>query len=189
MLQSTSSVPPTVLKDNVTSQIAISIVMYPAIGGFPSAWEFTLIIIVALLAVSFLASGKAAIRLFSIYTFIFTFFFFLLLLFNKWACIGICGVLGAVKEHDLKVDFWKILRLTEKWLIRNIFLTFQHASLGKVASYLGWNRINHCDQTRHWRMRNSFLPTVIYPSIVYLLKSQQKKGVLFVWMNLVQAKR
>ncbi|KAI8887920.1 hypothetical protein K501DRAFT_174357 [Backusella circina FSU 941] len=56
MLSSTSSVPPTVLKDNVTSQIAISIVMYPAIGGFPSAWEFTLIIIVALLAVSFLAS-------------------------------------------------------------------------------------------------------------------------------------
>lgn len=45
--------------DNSTNyQPAINLVMHPAVGGFPSAWEFTLIIVVALLAISFLASGN-----------------------------------------------------------------------------------------------------------------------------------
>lgn len=39
-------------------QSALNVVMHPAVGGFPSAWEFTLIIVVALLAISFLASGN-----------------------------------------------------------------------------------------------------------------------------------
>ncbi|KAI9497930.1 hypothetical protein BDB00DRAFT_755863, partial [Zychaea mexicana] len=42
--------------NNVSYQKAIKVVLYPAVGGFPSAWEFTLIVVVALLAVSFLAS-------------------------------------------------------------------------------------------------------------------------------------
>ncbi|KAI9482647.1 MAG: hypothetical protein EXX96DRAFT_477798 [Benjaminiella poitrasii] len=37
-------------------QAAIKIILHPAVGGFPNAWEFTLIIVVALLAISFLAS-------------------------------------------------------------------------------------------------------------------------------------
>ncbi|KAI7878909.1 hypothetical protein K492DRAFT_217354 [Lichtheimia hyalospora FSU 10163] len=41
---------------NVSYQKAYKVILYPAIGGFPSAWEFTLIVVVALLAVSFLAS-------------------------------------------------------------------------------------------------------------------------------------
>lgn len=43
---------------NVSYQKTYKVILYPAIGGFPSAWEFTLIVVVALLAVSFLASGK-----------------------------------------------------------------------------------------------------------------------------------
>ncbi|KAI9257934.1 hypothetical protein BDA99DRAFT_440799, partial [Phascolomyces articulosus] len=42
--------------NNVSYQKAVKVVLYPAVGGFPSAWEFTLIVVVALLAVSFLAS-------------------------------------------------------------------------------------------------------------------------------------
>ncbi|KAI8054168.1 uncharacterized protein B0P05DRAFT_479495 [Gilbertella persicaria] len=43
-------------QDNTTFQPVIRLTMHPAVGGFPSAWEFTLIIVVALLAISFLAS-------------------------------------------------------------------------------------------------------------------------------------
>jgi hypothetical protein len=32
--------------------------MYPAVGVFPNTWEFTLIIVVSLLAASFIVSGK-----------------------------------------------------------------------------------------------------------------------------------
>lgn len=46
------------INNSTTIQPALSIIMHPAVGGFPSAWEFTLIIVVALLAISFLASGK-----------------------------------------------------------------------------------------------------------------------------------
>ncbi|KAG0188480.1 hypothetical protein DFQ28_004790 [Apophysomyces sp. BC1034] len=42
--------------DNVSYQKAIKVILYPAIGGFPNAWEFTLIVVVALLAISFLTS-------------------------------------------------------------------------------------------------------------------------------------
>jgi hypothetical protein len=42
---------------NVTKSRALRVTMYPASGAFPSAWEFTLIIVVALLAVSFILSG------------------------------------------------------------------------------------------------------------------------------------
>ncbi|CDH48409.1 predicted protein [Lichtheimia corymbifera JMRC:FSU:9682] len=52
--------PGTIMQDtqssNVSYQKTYKVVLYPAIGGFPSAWEFTLIVVVALLAVSFLAS-------------------------------------------------------------------------------------------------------------------------------------
>jgi hypothetical protein len=59
MLWYTASQPINTTLDNSTSyQPAISLVMHPAVGGFPSAWEFTLIIVVALLAISFLASGN-----------------------------------------------------------------------------------------------------------------------------------
>ena len=58
MLQDTAYLPLNMTYDNTTYQPAISLVMHPAVGGFPSAWEFTLIIVVALLAISFLASGK-----------------------------------------------------------------------------------------------------------------------------------
>lgn len=56
MLQDTAYLPINTTSDNTTYQPAISLVMHPAVGGFPSAWEFTLIIVVALLAISFLAS-------------------------------------------------------------------------------------------------------------------------------------
>ncbi|KAG2181928.1 hypothetical protein INT43_006853, partial [Umbelopsis isabellina] len=42
--------------NNVTKSRALRVTMYPASGAFPSAWEFTLIIVVALLAVSFILS-------------------------------------------------------------------------------------------------------------------------------------
>ncbi|KAG2216711.1 hypothetical protein INT45_005664 [Circinella minor] len=42
--------------NNASYQKAVKVSLYPAVGGFPSAWEFTLIVVVALLAVSFLAS-------------------------------------------------------------------------------------------------------------------------------------
>ncbi|ORZ19564.1 hypothetical protein BCR42DRAFT_323815, partial [Absidia repens] len=42
--------------NNVTYQSAIKVTLYPFIGGFPTAWEFILIIVVALLALSFLVS-------------------------------------------------------------------------------------------------------------------------------------
>jgi hypothetical protein len=63
ILQYTASQPINTTSDsnnssNTTYQPAISLVMHPAVGGFPSAWEFTLIIVVALLAISFLASGN-----------------------------------------------------------------------------------------------------------------------------------
>jgi hypothetical protein len=59
MIQYTASLPINTTSDNSTTyQPAISLVIHPAVGGFPSAWEFTLIIVVALLAISFLASGK-----------------------------------------------------------------------------------------------------------------------------------
>lgn len=58
MLQDTAYLPINTTSDNTTYQPAISLVMHPAVGGFPSAWEFTLIIVVALLAISFLASGN-----------------------------------------------------------------------------------------------------------------------------------
>lgn len=58
LLAYTSSQPINTTFDNSsTFQPAINVVMHPAVGGFPSAWEFTLIIVVALLAISFLASG------------------------------------------------------------------------------------------------------------------------------------
>ncbi|KAI8147701.1 hypothetical protein BJV82DRAFT_596591 [Fennellomyces sp. T-0311] len=41
---------------NASYQKGVKVILYPAVGGFPSAWEFTLIVVVALLAVSFLAS-------------------------------------------------------------------------------------------------------------------------------------
>ncbi|KAI9315544.1 hypothetical protein BX666DRAFT_1860872 [Dichotomocladium elegans] len=50
------SVTQTAASGNVSYQKAIKVTLYPSIGGFPSAWEFTLIVVVALLAVSFLAS-------------------------------------------------------------------------------------------------------------------------------------
>ncbi|CAO3656364.1 unnamed protein product [Mucor fragilis] len=57
LLEYTSSQPINTTFDNTsTFQPAINLVMHPAVGGFPSAWEFTLIIVVALLAISFLAS-------------------------------------------------------------------------------------------------------------------------------------
>ncbi|CEP14629.1 hypothetical protein [Parasitella parasitica] len=57
LLEYTSSQPINTTFDNSTTfQPAINLVMHPAVGGFPSAWEFTLIIVVALLAISFLAS-------------------------------------------------------------------------------------------------------------------------------------
>ncbi|KAI9335043.1 hypothetical protein BD770DRAFT_16337 [Pilaira anomala] len=57
MLKFISTLPVNTTSENSTLfQPAISIVMHPAVGGFPSAWEFTLIIVVALLAISFLAS-------------------------------------------------------------------------------------------------------------------------------------
>lgn len=59
MLKFIATLPINTTSDNTTAfQPAINIVMHPAVGGFPSAWEFTLIIVVALLAISFLASGK-----------------------------------------------------------------------------------------------------------------------------------
>lgn len=64
MLQDTAYLPINMTTDNTTYQPAISLVMHPAIGGFPSAWEFTLIIVVALLAISFLASGKCYLFIF-----------------------------------------------------------------------------------------------------------------------------
>ncbi|KAI7847637.1 hypothetical protein BDC45DRAFT_451535 [Circinella umbellata] len=42
--------------NNASYQKAVKVSLYPAVGGFPSAWEFTLIVVVALLAISFLAS-------------------------------------------------------------------------------------------------------------------------------------
>ncbi|CAO3635237.1 unnamed protein product [Cunninghamella echinulata] len=42
--------------NNVTFQNALKVILYPAIGGFPNAWEFTLLIVVGLLAISFLVS-------------------------------------------------------------------------------------------------------------------------------------
>ncbi|KAI8332164.1 hypothetical protein EDC96DRAFT_451568 [Choanephora cucurbitarum] len=57
MLQYVASYPISNTSDNATTfQPVISLTMHPAVGGFPSAWEFTLIIVVALLAISFLAS-------------------------------------------------------------------------------------------------------------------------------------
>jgi hypothetical protein len=50
--------PVTQAATNVTSQAAVKVVLYPFIGGFPTAWEFILIIVVALLALSFLVSSK-----------------------------------------------------------------------------------------------------------------------------------
>jgi hypothetical protein len=61
MIQNASTVPIHAYSANSTYQVAISVVMYPAVGGFPSAWEFTLIIVVALLAISFLASGNTKV--------------------------------------------------------------------------------------------------------------------------------
>ncbi|KAI7906264.1 uncharacterized protein BX663DRAFT_499437 [Cokeromyces recurvatus] len=50
----------TFITNNTTNndiQPAINVILHPAVGGYPTAWEFTLIIVVALLAISFLASG------------------------------------------------------------------------------------------------------------------------------------
>lgn len=58
MLQYTLAQPINTTADNSTFQPVISLTMHPAVGGFPSAWEFTLIIVVALLAISFLASSN-----------------------------------------------------------------------------------------------------------------------------------
>ncbi|KAG2210053.1 hypothetical protein INT47_003489 [Mucor saturninus] len=56
MLKYITTQPVNSANDSTTFQSALNIVMHPAVGGFPSAWEFTLIIVVALLAISFLAS-------------------------------------------------------------------------------------------------------------------------------------
>lgn len=58
MLKYITTQPVNIANDSTPFQPALNIVMHPAVGGFPSAWEFTLIIVVALLAISFLASGK-----------------------------------------------------------------------------------------------------------------------------------
>ncbi|KAI8082939.1 uncharacterized protein BX664DRAFT_339444 [Halteromyces radiatus] len=42
--------------NNVSYQIATKVTLYPVIGGFPTTWEYILIIVVALLALSFLVS-------------------------------------------------------------------------------------------------------------------------------------
>ncbi|KAG1459813.1 hypothetical protein G6F46_006018 [Rhizopus delemar] len=42
--------------DNISYQPAINLVMHPDVGGFPADWIYILIIVIALLAVSFLAS-------------------------------------------------------------------------------------------------------------------------------------
>jgi hypothetical protein len=46
------------LPNNVTVDKALKVTMYPAVGVFPNTWEFTLIIVVSLLAASFIVSGK-----------------------------------------------------------------------------------------------------------------------------------
>lgn len=80
MLQYTSSQPINTTYDgnNISStyQPVVSLVMHPAVGGFPSAWEFTLIIVVALLAISFLASGNCCC-----YSFIFRSYYY------KWSLV------------------------------------------------------------------------------------------------------
>ncbi|KAI9281479.1 hypothetical protein BY458DRAFT_429688 [Sporodiniella umbellata] len=42
--------------DNISYQPVIHLVMYPDVGGFPANWIYILIIVIALLIVSFLAS-------------------------------------------------------------------------------------------------------------------------------------
>ncbi|KAI8577333.1 hypothetical protein K450DRAFT_252665 [Umbelopsis ramanniana AG] len=44
------------LPNNVTVDKALKVTMYPAVGVFPNTWEFTLIIVVSLLAASFIVS-------------------------------------------------------------------------------------------------------------------------------------
>ncbi|KAI9289424.1 hypothetical protein BC943DRAFT_73186 [Umbelopsis sp. AD052] len=44
------------LPNNVTVEKALKVTMYPAVGVFPNTWEFTLIIVVSLLAASFIVS-------------------------------------------------------------------------------------------------------------------------------------
>ncbi|KAI8979133.1 hypothetical protein BDF20DRAFT_481539 [Mycotypha africana] len=63
MLQLTASQPVGYMAANssttnaaITFQPVILLTMHPAVGGFLSAWEFTLIIVVVLLGISFLAS-------------------------------------------------------------------------------------------------------------------------------------
>lgn len=46
------------LPNNTTVEKALRVTMYPAVGVFPNTWEFTLIIVVSLLAASFIVSGK-----------------------------------------------------------------------------------------------------------------------------------
>ncbi|KAI7867659.1 hypothetical protein BDF14DRAFT_1742880 [Spinellus fusiger] len=56
LLKAQSTGPIVLGSDGISSQEAIRVILYPTTNGFPSAWEFTLIVIVVLLVLSFAIS-------------------------------------------------------------------------------------------------------------------------------------
>lgn len=61
MLHYVSNQPITTLSNNVSYQPAIRVILHPDEYKFPTDWVYILIIVIALLAVSFLASGKVIV--------------------------------------------------------------------------------------------------------------------------------
>lgn len=61
MLHYVSNQPITTLSNNISYQPAIRVILHPDEYKFPTDWVYILIIVIALLAVSFLASGKVIV--------------------------------------------------------------------------------------------------------------------------------
>lgn len=126
MLQYVSNQPITTLSNNVSYQPAIRVILHPDEYKFPTDWVYILIIVIALLAVSFLASGKVIVyysifripHSFKLYinliSFLSLFFFSFLSLslftlischyLKKWVCIGIYGVFEEGNVLYMKVE-------------------------------------------------------------------------------------
>lgn len=98
---------PILAANNLSYQPAIHLVMHPDVGGFPADWIYILIIVIALLIVSFLASGKVC---FYVLNLVFSFFFFFIsfscLYSKKWVCTGIYGVYEEANVLCLKTVYW-----------------------------------------------------------------------------------
>lgn len=89
--------------DNISYQPAINLVMHPDVGGFPADWIYILIIVIALLAVSFLASGKS---LFLFYNWYLLFLF----LFSFLSSFSLVIVMSLFEKVGMHWHLWRIRR-------------------------------------------------------------------------------